>query len=141
MKVSAEVLRRLGACGDAVRRFKKLFGMGEVVVTEALCLAHAGKFDWTWAAENLLSEPAWVKYQRVVGPAEDEYERAVGPALAKYKRADARAWAKYERAIEAARGEYKRGVMSAWAAYERAAASAFGRLAEWSSASKRDTWP
>ncbi len=52
MKITAELLRRKGACADQLARFNATFG-AEVVVTEALCVEIADKFDWDWAAERL----------------------------------------------------------------------------------------
>ncbi len=53
MIVSAERLRQRWACKEQITLFVSVFGEGDVEVTEALCVQHADKFDWDWAAHNL----------------------------------------------------------------------------------------
>jgi hypothetical protein len=127
----------LNACRDQVELFRVNFGES-VEVTEELCLSVSDRFAWTWAAENLLSAPAWAEYARVATSALAEYERAVAPALAEYERAiaparaeyvrvRAPAWAEYERAVASALAEYERVRALARAEYNRAQALAFAR--------------
>ena len=118
MKITARILKSKGACTDQVALFASLFPKG-VQVTEALCLEHADKFNWSWAAQKLLPASARAEYERIVASARAEYARTEAPAWAEYERAEAPAWAEYERVRASARAEY-----------ERVRASAFGRLAE-----------
>ena len=101
-------LRKLRACAGQCDEFKKRFGKS-VEVTEELCLSVADVFDWAWATQHLLGEPALAEYDRLTAPAWAEW--------AEYKRARAAAWA-----------DYKRARAAAWADYKRAAAQTFARL-------------
>ena len=96
MKVTVTLLKRKGACSEQVALFKELFPKG-VEITEEVCVGVADKFNWNWAAENLLSVPAYAEYQRVTVPAYAEYQRVRAPAYAEYERVTAPADAKYER--------------------------------------------
>ena len=82
MKVTATQLRKLRACQEQVDLFVATFGES-VEITEALCLEHAGNFDWDWAAYNLLPAPAWADYERAMASAEADYERAMASAFGK----------------------------------------------------------
>ena len=64
MKITLAQLRKLGACPDEVAIFEKLFGES-VEVTEALCVKHAEKFDWDWAAKRLLTKTQLDEYERI----------------------------------------------------------------------------
>lgn len=97
MIVTTEMLRAKNACDEQVELFDSLTG-GSVDVTETWCLEHYDKFQWRWAAENLLPVPALAEYRRVIAPAWVEYERVTAPALAEYERVIAPAWAEYRRA-------------------------------------------
>ena len=57
MKITLEQLRGLKACASQVTAFQEAFG-DEVEVSEAVCVAHAGTFNWMWAAEMLLPHKA-----------------------------------------------------------------------------------
>ena len=96
-------LRKAGACASELNRLKIIFGIS-VVITEELCVDHAGDCNWDWAARHLLSRPAlaeynhvtaaaWVEYTRVTAPALAEYNRVTAPARAEYNRVTATAWA------------------------------------------------
>ena len=117
MKITTRLLKSKGACDSQVALFKELFPKG-VEITESACVAVFDKFDWGWAAENLLSAPAYAEYERVRASAYAEYERVTAPASAEYERVRASAYAEYERVHT-----------SAYAEYERVRASTFGRLA------------
>ncbi|MDR3562068.1 MAG: hypothetical protein P4N59_11620, partial [Negativicutes bacterium] len=53
-------LRTAGACQNQRKLFEETFG-NSVEITEEICLAHANKFCWDWAAKNLLSPKAWAE--------------------------------------------------------------------------------
>ena len=88
-------LHAIGACAEQVERFQELFGES-VDVTEALCLAHFDKFDWSFAVK-LLSPAGRAEYKRVRGLALAEYNRVCGLALAEYNRVCGPAWAECKR--------------------------------------------
>jgi hypothetical protein len=137
-KLTLKTLIAKGACKDQVELFKAAFG-GRVDVTVALCVKHAGQFDWSWAARNLLSEagrtdydraraPAWADYERAIVEASADYDSATVEASIVYHRATAPAWAEYNRAMAVARAGYNRARAPAWADYDRARAVAFATL-------------
>jgi hypothetical protein len=103
------------ACSGQTKLFKKMFG-NSVRVTEKLCLSVADKFNFSWAARNLLTPEALAEYCRVTAP-----------ALAEYDRVTASAWAEYDRVAAPAWAEYCRVAMPVWAEYDRVTASAFAR--------------
>jgi len=102
------------ACKDQLDAFRALFNES-VDITPELCVTHAATFDWSWAADSLLSPAAWAEYKRATAPAWEKYDHATATALAEYKRATATALAKYKRASASALAEYKRAVAAAWA--------------------------
>ena len=65
MKIIVKKLKALRACEDQVQLFEKTFGPS-VVVTEALCVRHADKFSWDWAARRFLSPKALEAYELAV---------------------------------------------------------------------------
>src|ERR1700691_562260 len=67
--ISAAQLVRAGACEDQVHLFRSIFGPRPVAVTVKLALAHADKFRWNWASQNLLTAPAYAEYDRIRAPA------------------------------------------------------------------------
>jgi hypothetical protein len=131
MKITAALLKRKQACSSQVALFKELFPNG-AEVTEAICAGVADKFDWKWAAQNLLSASASAEYERVCASASAEYERVCASAYAEYKRVCAPAYAEYKRVCASASAEYKRVCAPAYAEYKRVTAQTFGRLAEFS---------
>ena len=101
MIIKLSELNQKTACPSQIALFKKLFGT-EVKVTRALCLKHAGEFDWGWAAEHLLSSPARRAYKKATAPAWKAYKKATAPAWKAYKEAIATAWKAYKKAIATA---------------------------------------
>lgn len=75
-------LRKAGACASELKRLKIIFGTS-VVITEELCVDHAGNCNWDWAARNLLSLPALAEYNRVRTAASAKYNRATARAFAR----------------------------------------------------------
>ena len=117
MKITKHLLQIKGACASQVALFAETFPHG-TEITEAVCLAVADKFDWNWAAQNLLPPKSYAEYQRVRAQADAEYQRVCAPADAEYQRVCAPAYA-----------EYQRVCAPAYAEYQRVCAQAFGRLA------------
>ena len=124
MIVTAEQLRKLGACEGAVARLVALFG-DSVDVTEEWCVAHAlvAECVWDWAAGKLLPTHAWENYDRALAPASNDYFRAVAIAFAKVTD-----WNEHEQTRATALAGFHRAVAAAWAVYAPIAAPLFGRL-------------
>lgn len=61
MKITYTLLLYKGACREQRRLFALLFPEG-VEITPELCVQHANDFDWTWAAENLLTKAAYITF-------------------------------------------------------------------------------
>ena len=67
MKITKRLLQSKGACTSQVVLFAETFPHG-TEITEAVCLSVADKFDWNWAAQNLLSPESYAEYERVCAP-------------------------------------------------------------------------
>lgn len=80
IKITTRLLRSKGACSDQISLFKELGG-DSLTITRALCVKHASKFNWDWAASHLLNAAALSEYKRVRAPAFSEYERVRAPAF------------------------------------------------------------
>ena len=91
-EITVDLLRKVEACTQQIQLFEQLFPEG-VTPTVALCVEHASKFDWDFAARKFLSAPAWAQYEAAKAPAWAQYEAAKAPALAQYEAATAQAWA------------------------------------------------
>jgi len=73
-RITSSLLRRKGACPAQIRLFIDLGG-DDLEITEALCLAHARRFNWTWAAYRLLREEARETYVAGLRQAKSSYLR------------------------------------------------------------------
>lgn len=67
IRISGRMLQAKGACKDQRDLFNATFG-ASVIVTPTVFDEHASKFNWDWAAENLLSALARAEYDRVRAP-------------------------------------------------------------------------
>ena len=92
-KITSRLLKLKGACSEQVELFKSLGGDTKPLTLE-LCLEHADKFDWSWAAQYLLSPAAYAEYDRVRAAAYAEYDRVRAAARAEYDRVAAAAFFK-----------------------------------------------
>jgi hypothetical protein len=128
MKITKRLLQSKGACASQVALFAETFPHG-TEITEAVCLAVADKFDWNWAAQNLLPPKSDAEYQRVRAQAYAEYQRVCAPADAECLRVRAQAYAECQRVCDQAYAEYQRVCAPADAECQRVRAPAFGRLA------------
>ena len=118
-------LLEAGACGRALALFRDRYPEGKAEVSAGGCVAVADKFDWDWAASNLLPAAAQDEYDIAAAVANDVYNRAMSAAwaevmavaLTEVDRADAAAWAAalYGGADAAALIEYNRAKAAAWA--------------------------
>ena len=90
-------LSQLGeACYQQRTLFKEKFG-DEVKVSVALARRVAKDFNWVWAANHLLSAPAWAEYKKVRGLGWADYEKVRDLA-----------WADYKKACDPARADYNK---------------------------------
>ena len=117
MKITKRMLQSKGACASQVALFAETFPHG-TEITEAVCLAVADKFDWDWAAQNLLSPESYAEYERVRAQAYAEYQRVYTQIDAEYQRVRAQTDAEYQRVYAQTDAEY-----------QRVRAATFGRLA------------
>ena len=125
--LTLKTLESLDACSRQRYLFRSKFG-DSVEITESLCESVASDFDWSWAAQNLLSAPALAEYNRVRAAAWDEYDRVRAAAWDEYDRVCAAALAEYDRVCAPAWAEYDRVCAPALAEYDRVRAITFGRL-------------
>jgi hypothetical protein len=69
-RITAELLRVLGACDEYPRRFQEKFPVTEypdgVEPTPEVCVAHANDFDWSWASAAMLTPDAHRRCQEAV---------------------------------------------------------------------------
>ena len=74
--ITAELLESKKACVDQVDLFRSLWPNG-VTPTRELCIEHADRFDWHWAAKNLLSEDGYKAYDEAKASALKAYKEAI----------------------------------------------------------------
>ena len=131
MIVTAAILRRKGACSESVALFVTTFGLeAKVEITEALCVEHAQKFNWDWAAKNLLSAPLDVAYKTKRAPLDADYEAKRAPLDADYGATRAALVADHEAKLAALVADYGAKRAALYAAHKAKRAPLFGRLAE-----------
>jgi hypothetical protein len=81
MKLTAKMLRDKKACAGELRLFHRITG-GEVDITVEWCCENAPKFDWDWAAANLLTAPARAAYVQAKAAAMEAFGQAKAAAWA-----------------------------------------------------------
>lgn len=91
MRVTADMLRKRLACAPQRVLFERLFPDG-VDVTGALCVAHSSRFNWDWAASNLLPPDAQAKYESAAAKAWNKFAGAWGQDWSEYRSAKAAAF-------------------------------------------------
>ena len=91
MKITAELLCAKGACTGQIALFRKFYPKGKNV-TLAACLRHATRFNWRWAALNLLSAPAQKACIKRLDTALTTCGKACAAARVAYFRKCAAAW-------------------------------------------------
>ena len=100
-KLTAEVLRRAGACASRLDLLEKEWPRG-TYVTRRVCL-RAGELgaDFGWAVSNLLSASAREAYDKATASAREAYDKARASAWEAYDKATAlafwRAWRQDEK--------------------------------------------
>ena len=122
--LSLRKLKLLGACTQQVELFHRLFG-DRCIVSVELCAAHAAQFDWSWAAQKLLSATAREAYDEAVATACKAYYEAVAPARKAYDGAVATTYKAYDEAVVPAYKARDEAVAPAYKARDEAKARAF----------------
>ena len=108
--ITANVLRKIGICKDAIPKFLKVFPSGEAELTEKnLLKAAEADLDIDYFAIRFLlpnqraaywaaTEPAWEAYLEATAPAWEAYWEETAPAWADFQKAAAPAWADFQKA-------------------------------------------
>ena len=84
-----------GACRDQVDLFRTTFG-DSVEITPNLCKQYAQSFNYTWAAQHLLSATAWKLYEETCATARELNEETCATAWKLNKETCATAWKLYD---------------------------------------------
>ena len=100
MKITAEYLRKMGACEDQVEVFEAEWPDGAKPLLKNLMRCAELGLDLEWFAIECLTVPAWEEYKKVIAPAWEEYKKAI--VLEGRKKTIARAQEEYEKAIAGA---------------------------------------
>ena len=119
VKIALSLLESKGACVGSLATFRELFGDTSPELTDENALKYADKFDWTWAASNLLTVDNKVEFEKVRAAALAEYEKVCAAALAEYEKLRAAAKAEYEKIRAPALAEYEKLRAAAWAEFAK----------------------
>jgi len=117
--ITYQILEAKGACESQVSLFKELFLKGLTVET---ALSVADKFDFSWAAEALLSEEGRKAYDEAEAPLREAYEEAEAPLWKAYQEAKASLWEPYDEAEASLWKAYREVMEPLWKAYDEAEA-------------------
>ena len=91
--ITAAILEAKGACEDQVKMFAALEKAGAISMTVETAVLFADRFDWDWAAKNLLPAPLWKAYEEAAAPLWNAYREAEAPLWKAYREAAARLFA------------------------------------------------
>jgi len=97
MKLTVETLVKAKACTSQVKLFMEIFPEG-AEVSEDIAVSVADKFDWKWAADNLLSSEGCEAYEEAEAFLWKDYEEYVELLWKAYMEAEAPFWEAYEEA-------------------------------------------
>ncbi len=115
-----------GACVAQRALFKEHFGTGgEVTLSKVLSVADV--FDWSWAAEHLLSPSTLAECEKARATAWAEYNKVRATAWAEYNKVCAPAWAECEKVRATALAEHNKVRATAWAKYDKTCATAWAK--------------
>jgi hypothetical protein len=137
-KITYALLTRHGACSEQLALFARTFPTTHpngVEVTRELCAEHAEKFEWSWAADTLLTEEASAEFDeatlaarkersRVIRAGNDAYDALVAPIHLAFNALVVPARQAQRAAQEAAYEKRQRGIIDGQD-YELAINSAF----------------
>lgn len=77
MKVNVAKLRNLGASPSLVNFCRDLHGEESFPLDRKSCLALQHRLDFSWLAQNLLSDPLWQEYQKAAASIGVVYETTI----------------------------------------------------------------
>ena len=115
------------ACNDQILLFRKLFPDGAPMTVET-AVSVAERFDWVWAATNLLSTSGRKAYEEAEAPLLKAYREAKAPFLKAYEEAVATLWKAYEEAKAPLWKAYEEAEAPFLKAYEEAKARTFAKI-------------
>ena len=136
--ITYEMLKAKDACESQVSLFKELFPKGASLSVET-AVSVADKFDWGWAARNLLSgsgykayqeakKPLYKAYLEAVEPLDKAYLEAIEPLDKAYKEAVATLYKAYQEAKKPLYKAYKEAETPLYKAYLEAIATLFTKI-------------
>jgi hypothetical protein len=96
--ITYKMLKAKGACESQASLFKELFPNGAPLSVET-AVSVADKFDWDWAAINLLTQEGKGAYQEAVAPLCKAYQEAKEPLWKAYQEALAPLYKAYQEAV------------------------------------------
>lgn len=77
MKMTLEILKELGSCGDYTRAFKREFPVDQypdgIDVNEAVCSKYDNQFPWSWAVDVMLNAEGHTAYNALYRELMAEY--------------------------------------------------------------------
>jgi hypothetical protein len=114
--ITANWLRYLGACEEAVDEFEVIFPDGTAPSLKALTSSPV--FNAGWLARKILAPPILDKFNQMTAAAWTNYNQATYPALAEYGRIRAIAWKSINRSLEGW-NEFRQITVPAWNDYCR----------------------
>ena len=77
--ITAKLLTEKNACEKHLKLFKRVFKGKSVKMTEANAVKYAQKFNWSWAADNLLlTSKDWNKFNKIQALALTDYVQKGG---------------------------------------------------------------
>lgn len=129
--ITVKQLKMHEACQDQVIAFKEAFSDAITVETEEdavrIAKENALRFDWDWAAGNLLSWAAKMQFNKAKAPLLKQYFEAVTPLSKRYKEGEAMLL-QYKEGQAALLKQYKEGQAPLWKQYKEGQAALFARL-------------
>jgi hypothetical protein len=122
VNITLALLKSKGACANQVALFKQHFGEGPAPLDDATAIKMARVFDFSWAADNLLSEEGRKAYKEAMAALRKAYEESRAALWKAYEEAEAPLWKAYEEAKAPLWKAYKEAEAPLWKAYEEAKA-------------------
>lgn len=119
-RITAALLRRLGANCEGVEDFKEVFPKGAEITLENCLLAAGHHLNIDWFARRYLKPQALEAYKQVKTPALEAYYKVVASASEAYSKAivqvdyqQATAWADYKKTQATALEDYYKATAQA----------------------------
>lgn len=87
MRITVKMLQDVGACDEQIKLFNRMFPGRKhptgVLVTIKGCRAVAEKFQWSWAAHQLLPSKGYAMYKRLNCSHADKFWKSMDAAIEK----------------------------------------------------------